>query len=140
MLSNKIRELREGHKMTQQDLANLCQVAVPTISKWESGTTAPRLPMLRKLADIFQVDMNYLDETSTGGRWLPDTREGADIAGIAQKLYDNPGMLEFFNNLFALSEQDFVTVKNYVEFLTAKQLKKEMLDRATVNLFETEKD
>jgi transcriptional regulator with XRE-family HTH domain len=36
-IANQIAEWRISHKMTQQDLADLCEVNQSTISKWENG-------------------------------------------------------------------------------------------------------
>ena len=40
--AEKLKELREGKNMTQEELANFCNVSLKTISRYESGQSKPR--------------------------------------------------------------------------------------------------
>ena len=60
---NRLKELREERKWSQEDVANIAGVKLGTYSKWEQG----RLPLnnargynLEKLADTFEVSVDYL--------------------------------------------------------------------------------
>lgn len=57
---DRIRELREGRHMTQQQLADLANVAKPTVCMWEKGTRMPSRISLEMLCDIFNVQMDYI--------------------------------------------------------------------------------
>jgi DNA-binding XRE family transcriptional regulator len=50
-----LKELRESRAYTQTEVAAACQVAVNTVSNWERGFSEPRLPQIRRLAELFKV-------------------------------------------------------------------------------------
>lgn len=52
-IGKNIRFLREGKKMSQQDLANKVNVARPVISNWENGKNEPSSSQLIKLSQTF---------------------------------------------------------------------------------------
>ncbi len=56
----RVRELREAKGLQQKELAiDLC-VSQPTISDWESGRKIPSSRSTKKLADYFNVSIDYL--------------------------------------------------------------------------------
>ncbi|MDU5150123.1 helix-turn-helix transcriptional regulator [uncultured Anaerococcus sp.] len=55
--ANKLKELREIKKLSQEDLAKLCQVSTKTISRYELGQSKPRY---RKTYDLLA---EHLDTT-----------------------------------------------------------------------------
>lgn len=55
--ANKVKELRELKKLTQEDLAKLCKVSTKTISRYELGESKPRY---RKTYDLLA---EHLDTT-----------------------------------------------------------------------------
>ena len=61
---NVFKFLRLREKLSQQELADKIGVAKSTISMYENGNREPDFEMLEKIADFFNVDMNYLLGTS----------------------------------------------------------------------------
>lgn len=60
-LAKNIRYLRKRANMSQEDIAKrLGYKSFTTIQKWESGVAEPSVLVVRKLAEIFNVDMNTL--------------------------------------------------------------------------------
>ena len=59
-ISNNIKELRKLNKYTQKQLANILGVAQTTIANYEKGIRVPDAKMLQKIADIFNVSIDYL--------------------------------------------------------------------------------
>lgn len=58
---DNLRYLRRTNKMSQDRLAELLGYkSFTTIQKWEDGTAYPRMSTLKKLADIFNVDIDHL--------------------------------------------------------------------------------
>lgn len=55
-----IRQLRIEKKITQEQLARLMDVSVSTIGNWESAALFPNTDRLVKLAEVFNVTLNYL--------------------------------------------------------------------------------
>lgn len=57
----KIRSLRKGKKMSQQELASMVGVSYLTIRSWEVEGRYPKQNILyQKLADALQCDVSYL--------------------------------------------------------------------------------
>jgi methanogenic corrinoid protein MtbC1 len=59
-ISNNIKELRKLNKYTQKQLASILGVAQTTIANYEKGIRVPDAEMLHKIADIFNVSIDYL--------------------------------------------------------------------------------
>ena len=57
---NKIKELREALGLSQKALAIDIKVSQPTVSAWESGSKVMSNKSAAKLADYFQVSIDYL--------------------------------------------------------------------------------
>lgn len=59
-LSEKIIELRKMNRMTQEELAAICNVSRQSISKWEADIALPETEKLLILGEIFHVSMDVL--------------------------------------------------------------------------------
>ena len=57
---NRIKELREDHDLTQSDLAKHVGIDQRTISNYETGKSNPDTYALIKIADYFNVSIDYL--------------------------------------------------------------------------------
>lgn len=82
--ADKFKELRKEHHYTQKGIANILDVKPTTISAWELGNNSPRMDMLQKISDVFNVDTGYFfDEKSNQTVDLDDdvifTYEGRKI-------------------------------------------------------------
>lgn len=60
MLGQKIKRLRKQSGMTQEDLADLLHVTRSAVSSWETGVRTPDIYMLRKIANLFGVSLDYI--------------------------------------------------------------------------------
>lgn len=60
MLHENIRNIRKEKCMTQESLAEAMGVTTAAVSKWETGQSAPEVPMLMELADFFEVSVDTL--------------------------------------------------------------------------------
>lgn len=56
----RLRELREQRGISQKELGQMFDVKQNTISNWENGTRDPDTTTLAKLADFFDVSLDYL--------------------------------------------------------------------------------
>jgi len=57
----RIKRLRTGLKMTQEDLAQACEVTKAAVSYWETGSTDNiKLQSFRKLVATLQCEFEYL--------------------------------------------------------------------------------
>ena len=62
--SKRLKELRLEAGLTQKDLANAIEVGRTTISEYESGKIVPKQEGLLKLANHFNVSVDYLTGVS----------------------------------------------------------------------------
>lgn len=62
---NNIRYLRQKHNMTQVELAAKLGVNQTTLSGWETGNKNPELARAVRMADFFEVSLDYLLGRST---------------------------------------------------------------------------
>lgn len=77
MLADNIRFLRKKNGLTQEDIAReLGYKSFTTIQKWETGVAEPPLKVLKRLADVFMVDMNDLANVDLT---KPEPRKGKGI-------------------------------------------------------------
>ena len=60
MFSDRLRQLRKQHKISQDALAKELFVSQQAIGKWENDKATPNPEMLVKIADIFDVSIDYL--------------------------------------------------------------------------------
>ena len=56
----RLKTLRKGQKLTQQELANRLGVAKSVVSYYESGDRFPSYDVLIKIARTFRVTTDYL--------------------------------------------------------------------------------
>lgn len=59
-LGLRVRSLRENAQMTQEELANVCDVSWRTISNLEWGCVTPDLVMICKISKKFNVGLDDL--------------------------------------------------------------------------------
>lgn len=59
-ISTKLSELRKEKGVTQEEVAMALEVSNKTVSKWESGSSAPDISMLAELAKYYNVSTDTL--------------------------------------------------------------------------------
>ena len=60
IIASNLTTLRLEHKLTQSQLAEKLNYSDKTVSKWEHGETTPPIEVLKKLAEIYEVSVDYL--------------------------------------------------------------------------------
>lgn len=58
--SEILKQLRLERGWSQQDVADRIGLNKMTVSQYESGQRRPSFNRIEKIADVFQVDLNYL--------------------------------------------------------------------------------
>lgn len=56
----RIRDLREDHDLTQEEVAKILCVKQATYSRYESGAINVPVDILSKLASLYQTSVDYL--------------------------------------------------------------------------------
>ena len=65
IFSERLKELRRERGLSLRELADLCSTSKSAISMYERGERNPKYETLEALADIFNVDIEYLVGTSS---------------------------------------------------------------------------
>jgi HTH-type transcriptional regulator, competence development regulator len=60
MLGERIAKLRKEHKLSQYDLAERLGYSRGKLSNYEQGSRQPDYDTLKKIADFFEVSVDYL--------------------------------------------------------------------------------
>ena len=76
IIAKNIQKLRQEKGMTQLELAEKINYSDKTVSKWERGESLPDIVVLKSVADLFEVTLDYLVEEEHDGK--PVTREMLD--------------------------------------------------------------
>ncbi len=71
MLTQRLLELRKESGMTQQQVADVIQTSLRQYQRFEKGEQKPGYDNLIKLADCFQVSLDYLAGRSKTKTSLP---------------------------------------------------------------------
>lgn len=86
-----LKYLRSREKMSQADLAEKLGISKSTIGMYELGKREPDFETLESIADLFNVDMNFLlgkpgSEVSSGITTKDERDIAKDLDNIMQKL------------------------------------------------------
>lgn len=65
-IAERVKQLRQEHKWTQAGLAERLGIHQKQVSAYERGVNLPSTDILIKLADIFDVTLDYLAFESKG--------------------------------------------------------------------------
>lgn len=98
----RIKELRKEKRITQQEFADVFFLNKSSISRYEHGTQMPEADMLTKMADYFDVTLDYL-LGRTNNKREPELK-------IALNTFSTNG----------LNEDDIEMVKGIIENLKKK--------------------
>lgn len=117
-LGARIKQLRKLKHYTGLELAKMLNVAVPTISMWESDKRRPGADMLQQIAYIFNVSIEYL---LTGNEPTPKGYyEDPETAEYAEYLRTRPEAKMLFSASKDISKEEMEEVVNYIEYLKTK--------------------
>ena len=109
-LDRKLKKLRDGRGLSQQELADRLETARSVISTYETGVSMPTYGKLIKLSRIFDVSTDYLLGVDT-----PDEGNGGQLQYLQRGLGKlNPEQLDraekvlkaVFDDIFEDDEDD----------------------------------
>lgn len=102
IFGKRLRLLREEKDLTQIELAKILSLTNSTISQYEAGKRMPEQGILQKIADIFDVSVDYLlgrtDDPESPGHF----NKGPDPSHeekITSALVDDPELFDFWQAL-----------------------------------------
>ncbi len=60
VFAERLTELRKQYKYTQRQMADILSISQPSYIRYENGTSEPTQENLVKIADAFDVSVDYL--------------------------------------------------------------------------------
>ena len=105
-LGLKVRAMREGADMTQEELAAICDVSWRTISNLERGTVVPDLFMIYRIAQYFDVKIDDMLNHQTSNQKSLSRLEKENIIIEKIKLIDD-NVLDYIDEQLCLLLKHF---------------------------------
>lgn len=75
---SRIRQLREKNKISREDFAKKIDVSYAALSKYETGKRQPDYETLQKIADYFEVSLDYLLGRTDNSGSIKDKKNSND--------------------------------------------------------------
>ena len=111
---NMLKYLRERRGMSQSELAKQLGIAKSTVSMYELGKREPDFETMERIADLFNVDMNFLyGKTGSENDYYTDP----ETARLAQEMFEDTDMRSLFSMKRNMEPAKF---KNYMDFMKAQ--------------------
>lgn len=85
-IAKNISELRRAREMTQFELAEILAYSDKAVSKWERGESVPDISVLKQIADIFSVTVDYLITEH-------EEEKAPDVRGVGEYIMRNHGFI-----------------------------------------------
>ena len=87
-VGDNIRRLREAHGLSQKELAEIAGVTDKAVSTWETGVNIPRMGVIQKIADYFEIQKsNIIEDRGLYTKNEPTLRE--EIIQKINNILDN---------------------------------------------------
>ena len=77
MICDRIKSLREAHRLTQAELARKLKLTRSSINAWELGISVPSTQYIIELTYLFDTSADYLLEI--------DSKETIDIGNLSKE-------------------------------------------------------
>jgi transcriptional regulator with XRE-family HTH domain len=105
----RLKELRNNKKMSQSELAELAGLHYTQIGRYEKNKSLPSSDILKKLADVFSVSIDFLIEGTTEEN--------------AKSYIHDRDLLKQFKEIEELDQKDKEVIKIFLDaFLTKKHI------------------
>ena len=119
LFSSRLSNLMAERNINQREIAQIVGVSESTVGKWLLLKAIPRMGVIQKLADYFNVGKSYFLED------IPDQTQGyytdPEVAEYAEELRTNPKYRLLFDASKDLSKEDIDFVVDMIERLKARE-------------------
>ena len=111
------KSLRTASKYTQQEIADKLGISRSTIGMYETGAREPDYDTLEAIADLFNVDIDYLLGRTNKTTLLPESVYylNDDARDLAQFLFENPEYKVLFDASRKVKKEDIEFVKQMMD-------------------------
>ncbi|MFN3403031.1 MAG: helix-turn-helix domain-containing protein [Cytophagaceae bacterium] len=114
-----LKELRLEEKLTQEDMSNLLQIDRSNIANYERGKRLPSIESLIKIADYFNVSLDYLIRGKDHKTSL-DSSDSAVNESLRELMAENTSLMDNqlkMNDLLVQKEEEIRVLKDYLQSL-----------------------
>lgn len=122
---NVFKQLRLSSGLTQVEMAEKLGISRSTIGMYETGAREPDFETLEKIADFFNVDIDYLLGRTDKTTILPETAGkyylNDETAQVAQEIFENKELRGLFDTARDASPEDLRTAQTILEALKRKE-------------------
>ena len=122
---NIFKQLRLSSGLTQVEMAEKLGISRSTIGMYETGAREPDFDTLEKIADFFNVDIDYLLGRTEKTTILPETAGkyylNEETARVAQEIFESKELRGLFDTARDASPEDLKTVQTLLEALKRKE-------------------
>lgn len=108
--SERLKELRIKRGYSQTQLADELGLTKSAISMYENGKRKPDYEILEAIADLFNVDMNYLLCEEDKSTYILNP----DVAEMANELHHNPKLMNLFEATHEKSEEYLTNLTDFI--------------------------
>lgn len=116
MLNVRIKALRKSRNKTQQDIATLLGISRPAYTAYEQGNRTPDNEAVEKLADYYDVTIDYL----YGRTDNPNRISNQDEAEF-QAFANNPSLQKWYKELPKSKEEDLEKLRKMWEIIKSSE-------------------
>ncbi|PFL68860.1 helix-turn-helix domain-containing protein [Bacillus anthracis] len=119
MFGNKLNFLRKEKKLRQEDMAKHLGIARTTYAMYEQGNREPDYDTLQKLADFFDVSVDYL---------LGRTEKRHNKESSSKEFIKESKLNLWFKDIEDASPEKLEELKQFWEFIKHKESNRESKD------------
>ena len=116
-LGEKLKILRVRESRTLKEQSVIFNVSMNSVYRWEHNLAVPRMPILKKIADFYNVHMEW---------FFHDDAEGNNTEHITQSIADNIEQ-QLLNTFRKLPDHSKYKVLGYVERMCIEEYNPENL-------------
>ncbi|WP_315266450.1 helix-turn-helix transcriptional regulator [Selenomonas noxia] len=117
LFSMRLQRVMEERDINQAELSKILNVSESTVGKWLLQISLPRMGVIQKIADHFNLGKSYFLEEDFPTSYYDDP----DVAAIANEMKENPDIKVLFDASRGLSKESIEEVRRFVEYQKAKE-------------------
>ena len=117
LFSSRLSNLMSERNINQREIAQIVGVSESTVGKWLLLKAIPRMGVIQKLADYFNVGKSYFLEDESDAGYYTDP----EVAEYAEELRTNPELRVLFSSSRNLTKEQMQEAYNFIKFLKMKE-------------------
>lgn len=118
--AQRVKQLRKNKHLTGEQLGNILGITKTGISYWENGRSVPDNEMLLKLADFFDVSIDYLLGKTDIETKIDKSTYYGDYDEVVEYFKDNPEHLDVYKRI--LNDDHFALLFDKTKDLTPEEI------------------